>query len=84
MNRETLKLILIFAGFTAVILFLLSVFWPLIIIALAAGGIWYWVNKRKTQKAAENLQNDLFYSQIRRKREENIIDAEYIEKEKKD
>ena len=84
MNKETLKLILIFAGFTAVILFLLSVFWPLILIALAVGAIWYWVNKRKTQKAAENLEKDLFYTQVRRKREENIIDAEYIEKEKKD
>ena len=68
MNKETLKLILIFAGFTAVILFLLSVFWPLILIALAAGAIWYWVNKRKTQKAAENLEKDLFYTQVRRKR----------------
>ena len=84
MNKETLKLILIFAGFTAVILFLLSVFWPLILIALAAGAIWYWVNKRKTQKTVENLEKDLFYTQVRRKREENIIDAEYIEKEKKD
>ena len=84
MNRDVLKLILIFAGFVAVMLFLLYIFWPLIVIAAIAGGIWYWYNRRTYRKAAENVQNDLFYAQVRRKREENIIDAEYIEKEKKD
>ena len=65
-----------------IISFLIQYLWPLLLIVFVYLGYQYYRLRKVMKQETSNLQQDLFYEQVQKKKYEGeVIDAEYEEKE---
>ena len=65
-----------------IISFLIQYLWPLLLIVFVYLGYQYYRLRKVMKQETSNLQQDLFYEQVQKKKYEgDVIDAEYEEKE---
>lgn len=65
-----------------IISFLIQYLWPLLLLLFGYLGYQYYRLRKVMKQETSNLQQDLFYEQVQKKKYEGeVIDAEYEEKE---
>lgn len=86
MNLSNIKLILGIILLALMGIMLIILFWPLFLVLAVIVLVLYLRNRKNIQVihfGTQDLQRDLFRSQIRQKNDQEIIDVNYTENDKK-